>query len=79
MESGKGSKDGFYKYMDSRRMTKENVAPLLNGASIMVRKDIEKAKVVIAFFTSVFTININLQQSQILTSLRKSAARKMCP
>lgn len=47
----KENKDDFYKYMNSRRITKENVAPLLNGAGIMVRKDTEKDKVLIAFFT----------------------------
>lgn len=45
----KGNNDSFHKYMNSRGMTKENVVPQLNGIGVMVRKDIEKTRVLIAF------------------------------
>lgn len=48
-------------------MIKENVAPLLKGAGIMVKKDIEKAKVLIAFFISFFSVNTSLEQSSVKT------------
>lgn len=61
-----GNEDAFYKSMSSRRMIKEIVAPLLNGTGIVV-KDIEKAKVLIASFISVFTVNTSLKQSSVKT------------
>lgn len=63
----KGNKDGFYQSMNRRRMIKENVAPLLKGTGIMVKKDIEKAKVLIAFFISLFSVNTSLKQSSVKT------------
>lgn len=57
----KGSKNGFCKYINSKRKVKENVSLLLNGARDLVTKDMEKAKVFNAFFTSVFTGKTGLQ------------------
>lgn len=57
----KGSKNGFYKYISSKRKVRENVSLLLNGAGDLVTKDMEKAKVFNAFFTSVFTGKTGLQ------------------
>jgi len=60
----KDSRKLFYKYKDSKSKTRENVGLLLNGAGKIVTKDVEKAKVLNAFFASVFTSEIALQQSQ---------------
>ncbi|PKU36897.1 hypothetical protein llap_12799 [Limosa lapponica baueri] len=42
----------------------KNVGLLLNGEGNLVTKDMEKAEAANAFFTSVFTVNIDLQESQ---------------
>lgn len=44
-----------------RRNCRENVGLLQNGTGNLVPKDIEKAK---TFFTSVFTVNTDLQEFQ---------------
>lgn len=44
-----------------RRNCRENVGLLQNGMGNVVPKDIEKAK---TFFTSVFTVNTDLQEFQ---------------
>lgn len=51
----KGIKKGFYRYSSSKRKIQENVGPLINGARNVVKKDMEKAKLLHAFFTSVST------------------------
>jgi len=48
------NKKGFYMYMSSKRKTSENVGLLLNGARDLLRKDVEKSKVLSAFFAAVF-------------------------
>ncbi|PKU33022.1 rna-directed dna polymerase from mobile element jockey-like [Limosa lapponica baueri] len=40
----KGNKKGFYKYINSKRKTRENVGQLLNGAGELVTRDMEKVK-----------------------------------
>lgn len=40
---------GFYRYMSSRKMTRENVGLLMNRAGYMMAGDIDKAKVLKAF------------------------------
>jgi len=45
----------YFKYIKSRRKRKENVGPLLNEVSAIMRKDTEKAELLNAFFASVFT------------------------
>lgn len=45
-------------------MTRENVGLLLTGAGVLMTKDTEDTKVLIAFFTSVFTGNICVQEFQ---------------
>ena len=60
----KGKKKGFYRYINSKRKTSENVGPLLNGAVDLVTNDTEKAKVLSAAFTLVFTGKTGLQESQ---------------
>lgn len=60
----KGSNKGFYRYLNSKRKTRENVGPLLNGARELVINDMEKAKVLNAAFVSVFTSKNSFQESQ---------------
>lgn len=55
MREVKGIKKGFYRYSSSKRKIQENVGPLINGARNVVKKDMEKAKLLHAFFTSVST------------------------
>jgi len=50
----KGNKKGFYKYMNSKGKTRENVSGLLNRAGELVTNDMEKAAVVSASCASVF-------------------------
>lgn len=42
-------KKRFYKYINSKRKTKENMGPLLNGAGALVTKDTEEPEVLNAF------------------------------
>ena len=51
----KGSKKGFYGYISSKRKMRENVSPLLNGMGDLVTKTMNKAKILNAFSTLVFT------------------------
>lgn len=46
----KGNKKGFYKYINSKRKSRENMGQLLNGAGELVARDMEKAKVLSVFF-----------------------------
>jgi len=48
----KGKNKGFCSYFGIKKMTKENLSPLLSGVGNPVTKDIEKAA---AFFASDFT------------------------
>lgn len=60
--NNKGNKKGFYKYLKSKRKTEENVGPLLNGAGKLGTNNM--AKVLNAFFASVFASKTGLQESQ---------------
>ncbi|KGL82736.1 hypothetical protein N309_03795, partial [Tinamus guttatus] len=51
----RGNRNGFYKYISSKRKTRENVGSLLNGEGALVTEDAEKAEFLTAFFASVFT------------------------
>ena len=46
----KDNKKGFYKYVNSKRKTRENVGPLLNEAGALVTEDTEKAELLNAIF-----------------------------
>lgn len=51
----KVNKKGFFKYINNKRKTKDNVGLLLNGGRTLVIEDTEKAGLLNAFFASVFT------------------------
>lgn len=51
----KGIKKSFYRYLGSKRKTRENVGQMLNSPRNLVTKNMEKAKVASAFFTYIFT------------------------
>lgn len=70
----KGNED-FYRHMDSKRKTMENVRHLLNGAKGLETKDTEKAKMLNAFFVLVFTGEVYLQECQVLDTVGMSGAR----
>ncbi|GAB0206587.1 hypothetical protein GRJ2_003124300 [Grus japonensis] len=62
----KDKKKGFFKYISSKRKTKENVGTLLNEVGALVTEEIEKAELVNAAFASVFTAKVDPQESQTL-------------
>lgn len=51
----KDTKKGFFKYINNKRKTKDNVGPLLNGGGTLVTEEAEKAELVNAFFASSLT------------------------
>ncbi|GAB0207863.1 hypothetical protein GRJ2_003252000 [Grus japonensis] len=62
----KDNKKGFFKYISSKRKTRENVGLLLNEVGALVTEDTEKAELLNAFFASVFTAKVGPQESQTL-------------
>lgn len=66
MRDVKDNKKAFCKHINRKRQTRENLAPLLNGAGAMVTKYMEKAEVVNAFFASVVTCKTSTQEPQAL-------------
>lgn len=45
----------FFKYISSKKKTRENVGLLMNGVDALVTKDTEKAELLNVFFASVLT------------------------
>ncbi|GAB0207699.1 mitochondrial enolase superfamily member 1 [Grus japonensis] len=71
----KDNKKGFFKYISSKRKTRENVGPLLNEVGALVTEDTEKAELLNAFFASVFTAKASPQETQTL-EVREKVWRK---
>ncbi|GAB0207304.1 hypothetical protein GRJ2_003196000 [Grus japonensis] len=67
----KDKKKGFFKYISSKRKTRENVGLLLNEVGALVTEDTEKAESLNAFFASVFTAKASPQETQTLESWRR--------
>lgn len=63
-EEAKCDKKGFCDYTSSRK-TKENLGSLLSGAENLVTRDMEKAQVLDAFFSSVFIGKVCSLASQV--------------
>jgi len=51
----KDNKQGFFKYISKKRMSREKVGPLLNGVGALVRENTEKTELLNAAFASVFS------------------------
>ncbi|GAB0204486.1 mitochondrial enolase superfamily member 1 [Grus japonensis] len=62
----KDNKKGFFKYISSKRKTRENVDPLLNEVGALMMEDTEKAELLNVFFASVFTAKASPQETQTL-------------
>ncbi|GAB0180635.1 mitochondrial enolase superfamily member 1 [Grus japonensis] len=62
----KDNKKGFFKYISSKRKTKENVGLLLNEVGALVTEDTEKAELLNAAFASVFADKASYQETQTL-------------
>jgi len=71
----KNNKKGFFKYINSKRKTRDNVGPLLNEVGVLVTEDAEKAELLNAFFASVFRAKAGPQESQ-APEVREEAHRE---
>ena len=65
----KRKKKLFYKYINSKRRTRENLHSLLDEAGNVTTEDKEKAEVLNAFFTSVFKSQTSYPQGTPLSDL----------
>ncbi|GAB0199179.1 mitochondrial enolase superfamily member 1 [Grus japonensis] len=54
------NKKGFFKYVDNKRRTRENIGLLLNKNGHLTNRDIDKAETFNAFFASVFNTDDGL-------------------
>ncbi|MCQ4187459.1 reverse transcriptase family protein [Klebsiella pneumoniae] len=75
----KRNKKLFYKYINSKRRTKENIHSLLDEAGNVTTEDKEKAEVLNAFFTSVFKGQTSYPQGTPLSDLVVSAGEHANP
>jgi len=62
----KDNKKSFFNYISSKRITRENVGPLLNEVSALVMEGTENAELLNVFFASVFSAKAGPQASQSL-------------
>ena len=75
----KGNKKLFYKYISSKRRTRENLHSLLDETGNMTTEDKEKADVLNAFFTSVFKSQTSYPQVSPLSDLAALAREHTKP
>ncbi|KAJ7408217.1 hypothetical protein BTVI_60447 [Pitangus sulphuratus] len=59
----KDNKKGFFKYINNKRKTKDNVGPLLSRGVTLVTEDAEKSELLNAFFASVCTDKASPRES----------------
>jgi len=70
----KDNTKGFFRYIGSKRKTRDNVGPLANEVSALLMEDAEKAELLNAFFAYVFRAKAVPQESQALEA-REEACR----
>ncbi|PKU45830.1 rna-directed dna polymerase from mobile element jockey-like [Limosa lapponica baueri] len=75
----KVNKKGFFNYIGGKRTTRENVGPLLNEMGAMVLEDTEKAKLLNAFFASVFSAQTSPREPQNLEESEKVWTKEALP
>uniref|UniRef100_A0A8C2SLP0 Reverse transcriptase domain-containing protein n=1 Tax=Coturnix japonica TaxID=93934 RepID=A0A8C2SLP0_COTJA len=75
----KTNKKLFYKYINYKRRTKENLHSLLDEAANVITEDKEKAEVLNAFFTSVFKSHLGYSQGSPRSDLVVSAGEQTEP
>ena len=75
----KRNKNLFYRYMNSKRRTKENLHSLPDEAGNVTTEDKEKADVLNAFFTSVFKSQTSYPQVSPLSNLAVLAGEQTKP
>jgi len=71
----RNNKKSFFRYISSKRKTRENVGLLPNEVGVLVTEATEKAEVLNAFFASVFPAEAGPQASQ-PQEVREKACRK---
>ncbi|GAB0178706.1 mitochondrial enolase superfamily member 1 [Grus japonensis] len=75
----KDNKKGFFKYISSKRKTKEDVVPLLNEVGALVTEDTEKVELLNVFFALVFTAKAGPQETQTLELEEKVLQKEDLP
>lgn len=66
-------------YISSKRMTGKNLDPLLNGAAVLLQNDMEKIKLLNAYFALVFTGKICLQEPEVSETSGKVCSNEHLP